>query len=122
MPATLNMMKVRAVDGRLLPDPRRQSKSQRAFVGWRECRRDSHSGAYNEEAQHIIPAAPGVKTDEQGRWAGQSSDLFVEGFEVHLTRFVLGKEKKPLVVEVPNNSYFRKAIIDGDIVRVADGE
>lgn len=87
-----------------------------SFVGWRECLR-APDGSYKEEAEHIVPAAPGIRLDGEGQWASQTSDLYVEGFEVHLTR-IDPETKKPMVVEVPDESYYRVAVRDGDLEQV----
>ncbi len=87
-----------------------------AFVGWRECNRAA-DGTYGEACEHAIPAAPGIELDGQGDYKSQTSDLYVQGFDVHLTR-IDPETKKPMVVEVPDESYYRAAVRDGDLEQV----
>lgn len=110
-------IKVSAVPGKLLPDIRHMTRSQRVFVGWREVAR-APDGSYAAEGEHVISAAPGVRVNGESKWISQSSDLFVEGFEVRLTHKDASGD--PLVVEVPDSSYFRRAILEGDIIEAAE--
>jgi hypothetical protein len=105
-------LKVKAVPGRLFPDLRNTSRKRLAFVGWRECRRGS-DGLYGEPAEHVIGAAPGIRL-EGGKYHSETADLFVQGHEVHMT-FNEPDGKTPIVVEVPDDSYHRTALREGDL-------
>lgn len=109
-------LRVKAVEGRLISDPR-VPRTQRRFIGWRTCSRNP-DGSFAEDGTHTIEPAPGISTDDKGGWASQTSDLFVAGFEVRLSH--LDSEGQPIVEEVPNTIFFRTAVRDGDLAEVKD--
>jgi len=113
----MKTIKVKAVPERLLLDIQRSTARNRHYVGLRECNRGP-DGSHIEEASRVLPGAPGISVDGKGNYVGQSSDLFVSGFPVHLTN--LDANGDELVVEVPIEGaiglYFRTALADGDIV------
>lgn len=110
--AAIHTMKVRAVPGKLFPDPTTNTRGNRKFVGWRNCNLGA-DGKPCEEAQHVIPGAPGVRTNGKGEWASQTSDLFLAAEDIHLTN--LDENGKRIIEEVPAVTYFRVGVRDGDI-------
>lgn len=110
-------LQVKAVDGRLVP---KVGAPGRQFYGYRECNRQS-DGSYDpkETVHHTITGAPGVQWGPTG-YQGQTSDLFLQGREVKLTRHdAAGKD---IVEIVEDNAFIRTMIREGGLAQLKEAD
>jgi hypothetical protein len=108
-------LKVKAVDGRLVP---KIGAPGRQFYGYRECNRQP-DGTYHpdEQVHHTIAGAPGVRWGQNG-YEGQTSDLFLAGREVKLTRFA--ENGAEIVETVEDDAFIRTMIREGGLEQVKE--
>ena len=114
-------LKVKAVPGRMVL---KIGAPGRHFIGYRECNRGA-DGNYlpDEQVHHTVTGAPGitkVSTDTAGRVTAmeQTSDLFLAGREVKLTRF--DKHGDPIVETVEDDAFIRTMIREGGLEQVKE--
>lgn len=110
-------LKVKAVPGRMVL---KVGAPGRHFIGYRECNRGADGNYLPDElVHHTVTGAPGitkVSTDTAGRVTAmeQTSDLFLAGREIRLTRYDL--DGTEIVEEVPDESFYRMQIAEGGLV------
>ncbi len=118
---TANVLRVQAKPGLLIPEARRPRQGGLSFIGWRECGRGA-DGNYNEASEHEISPAPGV---DEKTGTGGNGDLFIRGFEHHLTRMD-AETSKPIVVSIVKNPsdplyvLALRGIADGELEQVTE--
>ena len=111
----MSSLNVKAVEGRLVP---KLNAPGRQFYGYRECNRQP-DGTYNPDGQvhHTITGAPGVSWG-QNAYEGQTSDLFLAGREVKLTRF--DSQGAEIIESVEDNAFMRTMIREGGLEQVKE--